>query len=187
MTEPLRHTLSSGDAAYPPHLTTYLGQQAPDKLFVWGNSAGWPLAPGQLLALICSAKAPASVLLAVHDRAQQWRQGSQVIISGFHSPVEQEALTILLRGPAPVIYCPARGLLKHLKPDWREALAAGRLTILSPFPDTVRRATKETAVYRNRFVAALADAVLVAHAHPGGRTEQLVQEITTWGKTLYTL
>ncbi|MEW5987219.1 MAG: DNA-processing protein DprA [Chloroflexota bacterium] len=187
MVEPFRHTLHGGDAAYPRHLVTYLGKQAPEAVFVWGNLAQRPLASGPLLAFICSAQAPASVLLAVHDRAQQWRQGPQVIISGFHSPVEQEALTVLLRGPAAVICCPARGLFQHLKPEWRAALAAGRLTILSPFPDSIHRATRETAVYRNRFVAALADEVFVAYAHPGGHTEQLVQEITAWGKPLYTL
>jgi predicted Rossmann fold nucleotide-binding protein DprA/Smf involved in DNA uptake len=47
--------------------------------------------------------------------------------------------------------------------------------------------TKETAVYRNRFVAALADAVLIAYAHPGSSTEQLAREIVDWGKPVYTL
>ncbi len=139
------------------------------------------------MALFCSAKAPAGILLAVHDLAQQWQQTSQLIISGFHSPVEQEAFEILLRGPGQVIYCPARGLPKRLKPTWRTALDAGRLTIISPFPDTIRRATKETAIFRNRFIAALANSVLIAYAHPNSSTEQLAQEIVGWGKPIHTL
>jgi hypothetical protein len=74
------------------------------------------------LALLCSAKAQASILLAVPDLAQQWRASGVPIISGFHSPMEQKALTILLRELGSAILCPA----------------------------------KETAVYRNRFAAALA-------------------------------
>lgn len=186
MDKPPRHTLYSGDAAYPGQITAFLNRQAPDKVVVWGNR-GWPVAAGQLLALICSAKAPASTLLAVHDLAQQWRHGEQVIISGFHSPVEQEAFEILLRGPGHLIYCPARSLPKRLKSTWRTALDDGRLTILSPFPDSVGRATKETAVYRNRFIAALADAVLIAYAYPGSSTEQLAKEVLGWGKPVYTL
>jgi predicted Rossmann fold nucleotide-binding protein DprA/Smf involved in DNA uptake len=141
----------------------------------------------EVLALVCSAKAPASILLAVHDLAQQWRYGSQIIISGFHSPVEQEAFEILLRGPGKIIYCPARNLPKRLKPTWRTALDAGRLTLISPFPDTIRRATKETAIFRNRFTAALADTILIPYAHPGSSTEQLAKEVLGWGKPVRTL
>lgn len=139
------------------------------------------------LALLSSAKAPASILLAVHDLAQQWRHGALTIISGFHSPVEQEAFEVLLRGPGRIIYCPARGLPKRLKPVWRTALGAERLTIISPFAETVRRATKETAVMRNRVVAAFADEVLIAYAHPSSSTEQLAKEVLSWGKRVYTL
>lgn len=180
-------SLRPEDTNYPHPINTYLGKEAPPRLAVWGCAALWPITPNGLLALVCSAKAPAGILLAVHDLAQQWRHEPQVIISGFHSPVEQEAFEILLRGPGQIIHCPARGLPKRLKPAWQPALDAGRLTILSPFPDSVRRATKETAIYRNRFVAAMADAVLVAYAHAGSSTEQLAQEMVGWGKSIYTL
>jgi len=40
---------------------------------------------------------------------------------------------------------------------------------------------------RNRFVAALANAVLIAHAQPGSKTEQLAQEVVGWGKQVCTL
>jgi predicted Rossmann fold nucleotide-binding protein DprA/Smf involved in DNA uptake len=169
---------------YSHNLSACLGQDAPAQLNFIGQGE---LSLSGSLALICSARAPAGILLAGHDLAQQWRQERKAIISGFHSPVEQEALEILLREPGRTIYCPARGLPKRLKPGWQSALDAGRLTILSPFPDSVRRATKETAIYRNRFVAALADTVLIAYAHPGSSTEQLAQEVLGWGKPVYTL
>ena len=37
------------------------------------------------------------------------------------------------------------------------------------------------------FVAALADTVLIAHAQPRSKTEQLAQEVVGWGKQVYTL
>lgn len=167
-------------------LGKWLGSDTPPFVNVLGKDVE-SLLQHPTLALFCSAKAPAGILLAIHDLAQQWRQGSQVIISGFHSPVEQEAFEILLRGPGQVIYCPARGLPKRFPPAWREALEDGRLTILSPFPDSVRRATKETALYRNRVIAALADTLLVAYAHPGSSTEQLVHMALAWDKPIYTI
>jgi predicted Rossmann fold nucleotide-binding protein DprA/Smf involved in DNA uptake len=70
--------------------------------------------------------------------------------------------------------------------EWRGPIEQGRLLIVSPFAAGQRRATKELASARTRFVAALADAVIVAHATPGGKTEALCREILTWRKPLYT-
>ncbi|MCL4872322.1 MAG: DNA-processing protein DprA [Anaerolineae bacterium] len=178
------HTWTVGSPAYPQSRLHCLDTEAPAEIHARGNDS---ILRQNMLALLCSAKAPAGILLAVHDLAQQWRHGSQVIISGFHSPVEQEAFEILLRGPAPVVYCPARSIPKRLRTTWQEALDAGRLTILSVFADNVRRPTKETAITRNRFIAALADAVFVAYAHPGSSTGQLVNQVLAWNKPIYTL
>lgn len=160
---------------------------APDVISL--HSLGEPaLLTQPTLALFCSAQTPAAILLHVHDLAQQWRVNGPTIISGFHSPAEQEALAVLLRGPQPVIVCPARSLAgMRLKPEYRAPLAAGRLLLLSPFPETVRRATAETAYRRNRCVAALADQVLIAHAQPGSKTAQLAREAVGWGKAVFTL
>ena len=173
--------------AYPTRLATCLGGEAPRRLEILPAQQALPWQQDSLLALVCSARAPAGVLLGVHDLAQRWRHGRQTIVSGFHAPVEQEAFTVLLRGPGRIVYCPARSLPKRLKPEWRTALDAGHLSIVSPFPATVRRATKEAARARNRFVAALADAVLIAYAHPGSSTAQLAQEALDWGKRVYRL
>ena len=180
----LRH----GEADYPAQLTDYLGEQAPAIVALWGDGDIWLKRSKPLLALFCSTKAPASILLTVHDLAQQWRTGETTIISGFHSPVEQECLAVLLRGPRPVILCPARGLARmRLKREYKEPMAVGRLLLMSPFGEKVRRMIAATALTRNRFVAALADSVLIAHAQPGSKTEQLALEATGWGKPVYTL
>ena len=180
--------LHQGEADYPAELTDYLGEQAPVMVVLWGERTIWLKRNRPLLALFCSTKAPASILLQVHDLAQQWRTGGVTVISGFHSPVEQECLAVLLRGPQPVIVCPARSLDRmRLKPEYKEPMAAGRLLLLSPFGEKVRRMTADTALTRNRFVAALADTVLIAHAQPGSKTEQLAQEVMGWGKQVQTL
>ena len=75
----------------------------------------------------------------------------------------------------------------RLKREYKEPMAAGRQLLMSPFGEKVRRMTADTALTRNRFVAALADTVLIAHAQPGSKTEQLAQEVVGWGKPVYTL
>lgn len=139
------------------------------------------------LALLCSGQAPAGVLLAVHDLAQSWRQHGPVIMSGFQSLVEEEALAVLLRGPRPVVLWLARGPYRRVPERLRPALDDGRLLIVAPFAPTVRRSTQATAQQRNRLLCAQADAVLFAHAAPGSRTAALVAPVMARGKPVFTI
>jgi predicted Rossmann fold nucleotide-binding protein DprA/Smf involved in DNA uptake len=180
--------IPQGKDGYPPQLTDCLGKKAPAVISLRGNQDLWFRRATPLLALVCSRQAPGSVILQVHDLAQGWRTAGGTVISGFHSPAEREALVVLLRGPGPVIVCPARSIVgMRLKPEYKEPLATGRLLLVSPFGEKVRRIKAQTATARNRFAAALADQVLIAHAQPGGKAERLAQEVVAWGKPLYTL
>jgi predicted Rossmann fold nucleotide-binding protein DprA/Smf involved in DNA uptake len=141
------------------------------------------------IALFCSVKCPGKLILDTYDLAKRFRDEGVTVISGFHSPMEQECLRILLRSPHPVIWCLARGLYRQIpsKPvDCRPAVADGRLVMVTPFPVTVRHITAKTATTRNRLVAEMASAVVVAHAAPGSKMEALCREILAAGKPLYT-
>jgi hypothetical protein len=50
----------------------------------------------------------------------------------------------------------------------------------------LKRATAETAAFRNEFVAALADRVFAAHAAPGSSTETFCRRVLERGKPLLT-
>jgi predicted Rossmann fold nucleotide-binding protein DprA/Smf involved in DNA uptake len=154
-----------------------------------GDPAIWArIAAGErTLGLLASARAPAGILLAIHDLAKAWRRHGPIVVSGFHAPAENEALAMLLRGPQPAVLVLARGLYRRPPPALRPALAAGRLLVISPFTEGVRRAATPTATARNRLVAALADELLIAYAEPGGKTEALAAEALAWGKPVYAL
>ena len=141
------------------------------------------------VALFCSVKCPGKLVLDTYDLAKRFRDEGVTVISGFHSPMEQECLRILLRSPHPIIWCLARGLYRQIpsKPvDYRPAVAEGRLVMVTPFSETVRRITAETATARNRLVVEMADAVVVAHAAPGSKIESLTLDLLSAGKPLYT-
>ena len=141
------------------------------------------------VALFCSVKCPGKLILETYDLAKRFRAEGVTVISGFHSPMEQECLRILLRSPHPVIWCLARGLYRQIpsKPvDCRPAVAEGRLVMVTPFEDSIRHITKETATTRNRLVGEMASSVVVAHAAPGSKMEVLCHEILAAGKPLYT-
>ena len=49
------------------------------------------------VALFCSVKCPGKLILETYDLAKRFRNEGILVISGFHSPMEQECLRILLR------------------------------------------------------------------------------------------
>lgn len=173
------------DSAYPPILPSLLGKDAPPRIAVLGDLT---ILNQKSLALFCSVKCPGNLILQTYDLAQRLRQSGVTVIGGFHSPMEQECLTILLRGTQSVIVCPARSLSgMRIPAAYKQPLEQGRMLLLSPFADKERRATVETAMLRNCFVAAVAGAIFVAHAEPQSKTEQFCREVLAWQKPLYTL
>ena len=177
--------IALGEPGYPSSLGRYLGSTAPQTIAALGNL---DILHRPAFGMFCSVKCPGNLILQTYDLAQEWREAGVPVIGGFHSPMERECLTILLRGTAPVIVCPARSIEgMRVRSEYKPPLADGRLLLLSPFSPGYGRNTSETSVRRNRFVAALADRVFIAHAAPGSKTEALCREIVEWGKSLYTL
>jgi predicted Rossmann fold nucleotide-binding protein DprA/Smf involved in DNA uptake len=169
---------------YPSGLRVYLRDHAPKTITALGDIT---ILQSKLLAFFCSVKCPGHLILKAHDLAQKLKQVDVTIIGGFHSPVEQECLRILLQGPQPVIVCPARSLAgMRMRAEYKKPIEEGRLLLLSPFKESQRRNTVETALERNRFAAALADTIVVAHASPNSKMESFCHEVLKLGKPLYT-
>jgi len=176
--------LKQGDTHYPSQLRRCLDSQVPENVTALGNL---DLLQHKTLALMCSVKCPGNLILQTYDLAKQWREAGMTVIGGFHSPMERECMNILLRGNQSLIVCPARSIEgMRLRGEYKQPLADGRLLLLSPFASKQRRITVDNAILRNHFIAALADAIFVAYAEPGGKTEHVCREIVSWGKRLYT-
>lgn len=169
---------------YPAVLRRCAGEGRPLAVTAQGNLG---VLDGPLLGFFASVRSTGAAILKTYDMARALRGGDTALIGGFQSPMEKEFLDLLLRGTASVIVCPARGLGNMRIPRaWKEPLARGRLLLLSFFDDGVRRPTAAVAAKRNAGVAALADRLLVAHAEPGGKTEQLCKAALAQGKLVLT-
>ncbi|MFZ2658573.1 MAG: DNA-processing protein DprA [Victivallales bacterium] len=141
------------------------------------------------IALFCSVKCPGKLILETYDLARKFRDEGVTVVSGFHSPMEQECLRILIRSTHPAIWCLARGMYRQIpsKPiDCKTAVNEGRLVMATSFPETVKHITEETAMIRNRLVADMASAIVVAHASPGSKMESLCRDLLSKGKNLFT-
>ncbi|MBP7828822.1 MAG: hypothetical protein KA248_02775 [Kiritimatiellae bacterium] len=160
-------------------LRGFLGARAPAGLFHLGRV---DILESSLAAFFCSARCPGALILKAVDLARRWRSENRAVIGGFHTPVEKEVLTILLRSAAPVCMVLARGLPQRIPVELRRPMNSGRLLLVTPFEARVKRATRDSAAFRNQVTAALADEVVVGYAAPGSRTEELCRILAATGK-----
>lgn len=177
--------IEPGDTNYPPILMERLADAAPQNLYALGDPG---ILQNRLLGLICSIQCPGSIVIRTFDVIRELRDAKVVMIGGFHSPMERECLDLLLRGDQPVVLCPARRLQGlRIGKAARNALKEGRLLVLSPFGDEVRRTTSARAIFRNDLVAALAHAIFVPYASPGGKTWATIRKVFERGQKVFSL
>ncbi|MGO9019195.1 MAG: DNA-processing protein DprA [Syntrophobacteraceae bacterium] len=170
---------------WPPAFTEKLQKKEIQRLWAIGDLG---ILENPLLAFFCSSKCPGQVILRVYDLARSFRDAGVTVISGFHSPMEKECFEFLLRGDQPIVICPARGIDgMRLPMKWRKGISENRLLLLSPFEPRLRRPTQAMTEIRNRFVAMIADSIMVAYANAGSKTERLCMELLETEKCLYSL
>lgn len=115
---------------YLAALRVYICNRTPEHVSALGNL---DILRHKKLALSCSVKCPGNLILKTYDLARELRDAGVTVISGFHSPMEKEYFSTLLRGQQAVIWCPARRLtVKGIPMECAAPLAEGRLLVLSP-------------------------------------------------------
>jgi hypothetical protein len=70
----------------------------------------------------------------------------------------------------------------RIRREWKKAVKAGKMLILSPFAALERKLKRDLAWKRNLFAAALVEDIVIAYAGKGSGTERLGEEIKAWGK-----
>ncbi|MBD2325991.1 DNA-processing protein DprA [Alkalinema sp. FACHB-956] len=190
---PNLQTLFPKDATYPIALKTSAAFKTAPPLAAIGNldllaQNATPPSCSKTLALFCSKQCPGDLILKTYDLAQALRDANISVISGFHTPIEQDCLKILLRGIQPIIHCPARSIHQmRLSPAQKQAIGANRLLLISPFSASYPRITAELAAKRNAMIGAIAHIILIAYAAPNSKTLALAQSLIAAGKFVATL
>lgn len=130
-----------------------------------------------MTAFFASRQCPGTAIRAAMDWALQQAKAKTVVISGFHSPLEQSVLKVLIQARSPAVVVLARPVESaKLRPDWAAPLNQGFMAVVSASVATTRL-TDEVAAARNSLVAQLATVIVVAHASPDGG---LTGSITQW-------
>ena len=170
--------MKSAPIALPANCAQRVGAELATRIVGVGETA---LLDEPLLGLIASRECPGHVLLETLDRVPEWVKAGRVIVSGFHSPLEQQVLRSLLRRNGRAVKVLARGFGGQSAdyrptPEEREPLASGRMLVISAFAPSVTRITRATALTRNRLVLALATEIVVPHIAAGSPLAALLSE-----------
>jgi hypothetical protein len=116
------------------------------------------------------------------DWAIKQARSKNPVISGFHSPLEQSVLEVLLTAGAPCVMVIARKLEQaHLPSAWTQAVQDGTAAVIS-MDDTIRQLSTELAARRNEWVAKHAARIVIAHASPGGNLREQAQQWESDGR-----
>lgn len=107
---------------------------------------------------LASSHIDVSDVMACYEWAARKPEPGCCVMSGFSSKMERDVLHFLLRAHTPVIWVLARRLYKELPSELQEALADGRLLIISTSDAT--RQSKASALKRNEYIAATVDRLL---------------------------
>ena len=155
------------------HMQTWQKTYAEHSLTGIGNPSLLDL---PMTAFFASRQCPGRAIRAAMDWALQQAQAKAVVISGFHSPLEQSVLKILIQAHSPVVAVLARPVDgAKVPPEWVEPLKQDLMAVVSASLTNIRL-TGEVALARNRLVGRLATTLVVAHASPGGGLAGLVAE-----------
>lgn len=145
----------------------------------WSGLGAPQLLDQPLTAFFASRQCPGTAIRAAMDWALAQASARRAVVGGFHSPLEQSVLHLLLEAHSPVVAVLARPVEDaRLKPEWEAAIADGAMAVVSCGAQA-KRLTSEEALERNELVARLAERIVIAHASTGG---SLAGQAATWAR-----
>ena len=135
-----------------------------------------------MTAFFASRQCPGTAIRAATDWALAQAKVKQAVIGGFHSPLEQSVLTLLLQARSPVVLVLARPIAgARLSRACVHAIGDGIMAVVSTTKNS-RRLTREEAAQRNDVVTQLASRVVIAYASVDGDLYGQAQAWTKEGK-----
>lgn len=130
-----------------------------------------------MTAFFASRQCPGTAIRAAMDWALEQAAARRTVVGGFHSPLEQSVLHLLLEARSPVVAVLARPVGDaRLKPAWETAITKGCMAVVS-CSTQAKRLTSEEALERNELAARLAERIVIAHASAGGG---LARQSASW-------
>jgi predicted Rossmann fold nucleotide-binding protein DprA/Smf involved in DNA uptake len=159
----------------------------PPKL--WWCSGEQRILNGSLLGIISARGVNPNLAAKSAELLEQLASLKEAsFISGWHSPLEKEALRLLSANSAQIIFCVAKSLQKFVPPaEIANQVRRGQALLLTHCSPKAKRISREASLRRNELVVALAKALLVLSAPEGSSSLEFAKSALNCGKPVLTL
>jgi hypothetical protein len=127
-----------------------------------------------IVAYFCSQHYRPKAIMTTYDWA--YSLSNQVVISTFHSPLERDVLSILIKQKVPVIILLPKRMYRRVPKQFQQALDEGRILFISLSANNVIRVGKENAHKANLYALSLAQEVVFGTINPDSNTERLYEK-----------
>jgi predicted Rossmann fold nucleotide-binding protein DprA/Smf involved in DNA uptake len=108
-------------------------------------------------------------------------------VGGWHAPLEEEALRILVNQGAQVVFCVSKSLNRFDPPAELARRVENRgALLLTHCSAKAKRISREASIRRNELVIGLATAVLILSAPTGSASLKLAKSALSFGKPVLT-
>ncbi len=170
----------------PPAGVDPFFDRKPQKLWCVGDPA---ILNGKLLGIISARKIDPDLALKTSQLLKQLASLRNVsFISGWHSPLEEEALNILLSHPVQLIFCVPKSLSRFVPSvDVKNRISQGRALLLTHCSPRAKRISRDASLRRNHLVAGVGKGLLVLSAPAGSLSLRLAQKVIEFGRPVFTL
>jgi predicted Rossmann fold nucleotide-binding protein DprA/Smf involved in DNA uptake len=158
----------------------------PPKLWCSGER---PILSRTLIGIISSRQIDSDLAAKSAELLQQLTSLKEVaFISGWHSPLEKEALRVLSGNSAQIIFCVAKSLERFTPPvEIENRLRQGQALLLTHCSPKAKRISREASLRCNLVVTGLARALLILSAPEGSSSLELAKAALHYGKPVLTL
>ncbi len=169
----------------PPAGVDPFFKRKPQTLWCVGDPA---ILNGKLLGIISARKIDPDLALKTSQLLKQLASlGNVSFISGWHSPLEEEALNILLSHPVQLIFCVPKSLNRFVPGlDIENRISQGRALLLTHCSYRAKRITRDASLRRNHLVAGVGKGLLVLSAPAGSFSLRLAQKVIDLGRPVFT-
>jgi predicted Rossmann fold nucleotide-binding protein DprA/Smf involved in DNA uptake len=168
----------------PTNLTSFFDGKPP-KLWCLGEPA---ILTRKLLGILSARQIDSDLALKSAQLLKQLGSLEEVsFVGGWHSPLEEEALRILLAQAAPIVFCIPKSLNRFLVPlDVKNRVSQRKVLLLTHCSPKAKRISRYASIRRNQLVMGLATALLVLSAPPGSASLKLAKSALRVGKPVLT-
>jgi predicted Rossmann fold nucleotide-binding protein DprA/Smf involved in DNA uptake len=143
---------------------------------------------GRLLGIVSARKIEPDLALKTSELVKELSSLEDIaFISGWHSPLEEEVLRILLTRPARIVFCLPKSLGRFTpSAEVKDLITQGQGLLLTHCSPNAKRISRDASLRRNQLVVALAKGLLVLSAPPGSASLKLAHLAINRGRPVFT-